>query len=247
MREMKRTTILTRARLCEPTRCALCSFSPSPGNVAVLTQYPTASFRRYPALSRAIMCTALRLGLVGTQHAWILTGQNPTNWWKRDTRDQHDCTDEELKRATQGYLAMARDVLGVQARTGVALDRLPTGETPAEWRIRYAAASEAGVPESDFGPLAYDAGWTFGKALHAMLTTSSNAGNADKPYTVADLTTPTPSTALEMRRVLKAQSFFGASGPVVFDASTGDRTYVDESTFNEDVGRTREMGHDELQ
>ena len=188
-------------------------------------------FHRYPALSRAIMCVALRSGLVDAEHAWVMTGQNPAMWWKREAGvDKHDCTDDELKRATQGYVAMARDVLGVQARTGVAEDRLLTGETPAEWRVRYAAASGA-TPISDFGPLAYDAGWAFGKALHAMLTTSSNAENAGQPYTLADLTSPTASTAVEMRRVLKAQAFFGASGPVAFDATTGDRTYVERREY----------------
>ena len=186
---------------------------------------------RYPALSRAIMCVALRSGLVDAEHAWVMTGQNPAMWWKREAGvDKHDCTDDELKRATQGYMAMGRDVLGVQARAGVAEDRLLTGETPAEWRVRYAAASGA-TPISDFGPLAYDAGWAFGKALHAMLTTSSNAENAGQPYTLADLTSPTASTAKEMRRVLKSLAFFGASGPVAFDATTGDRTYVERRGY----------------
>ena len=90
---------------------------------------------------------------------------------------------------------------------------------------RYAVASGA-TPVSDFGPLAYDAGWAFGKALHAMLTTSTNAANGGKRYNVADLISPSESTALELRRVLTSQSFFGASGLVDFDPVTGDRTYL---------------------
>ena len=56
---------------------------------------------------RHVICAALRAGpdlLFGRQHAWVLMGHNPGGWWKRDASDKHDCSDDELRQAVQGYL-----------------------------------------------------------------------------------------------------------------------------------------------
>ena len=101
---------------------------------------------------RHVLCAALRAGpdlLFGRQHAWVLMGHNPGGWWKRDTTDTHDCSDNELRQAVQGYLAVDRDA---SASTHL-ID--PTGVHPTVWRESYRTKSgAAGV--SWAGPVAYD-------------------------------------------------------------------------------------------
>ena len=120
----------------------------------------------YPAITRIFYCAALRKGvLLGGRYTWLRLGQSPPGWWKREAGvDTHDCTNNELRNATQGYLAADRDTLGIP--DNVALPK--AGETASQWRARYTAKSgAAGI--SGFGPAAYDAVWAWAHALHQLV------------------------------------------------------------------------------
>ena len=109
-----------------------------------------------PAFTRQFFCDASRRGLVGEKYVYMLPGSWIFgNWWKRVPGvDVHTCTDSELKQATQGYLQTAPSTTTMSPAT------LPgaTGETAADWRLRYKAKSLGmGVEPSDFGANAYDA------------------------------------------------------------------------------------------
>ena len=169
-------------------------------------------------VGRHVICAALRAGetsastsspgpLLGRQHAWVLMGHNPGEWWKRGTADKHDCSNDELRSAVQGYLAVDRD--------GSAAAHLidPTGVEPKVWRDKYRARSgDVGITVE--GVAAYDAIWTWAYALHDLLYTQG-----------VDVTTLTESKVgrTQLFDTLVKQDFYGASGRVYFDPVSGDR------------------------
>ena len=155
-------------------------------------------------------CAALRRNtMLGAMYAWIRLGQSPPEWWKREAGvDTHDCTNDELKRASQGYLAVDRDTLGLPDTV-----MLPKAmETASRWRQRYTTRSgAAGI--SGFGPAAYDAVWAWAWALHKLVEVEKQP--------VASLTRDAAGLSAT-KAALLGVSFNGASGPVSFD-SKGDR------------------------
>ena len=67
----------------------------------------------------------------------------------------------------------------------------------------------------------YDALWSWAFTLNTLLKSGK--------HTVASLSYPaanTPSTSVEVFKTLLSTSFAGASGPVSFDATTGDRSML---------------------
>ena len=171
----------------------------------------------FAPVGRHMICAALRerqtppstsVGvLFGRQQAWILMGHNPVRWWERDATDKHDCSNDELRNATQGYLAIDRD----EAAGTQLID--PTGVDPKVWLETYETRSgSAGVTLE--GVAAYDAIWTWAYALHDLLYTQG-----------VDATTLTASEAgsTQLFDTLAKQDFYGASGRVHFDPISGDR------------------------
>ena len=157
---------------------------------------------------RHVICAALRAGLLfGRQHAWVLMGHNPGGWWNRSATDKHDCSDDELQSAVQGYLAVDRDGAGATHLID------PTGEEPKVWLEKYRTRSgDAGVTVE--GVAAYDAVWTWAYALHELLYTQG-----------VDVTTLTADKVgrTKLFDTLVKQDFYGASGRVYFDPVSGDR------------------------
>ena len=76
-------------------------------------------------------------------------GHNPGGWWKRDASDKHDCSDDELRQAVQGYLAVDRDAMA----STHSID--PTDVDPKVWRETYRTRSGA-ADVSWAGVVAYD-------------------------------------------------------------------------------------------
>ena len=107
-----------------------------------------------PSLTRRFFCEALYRGLVGAKYEYILSGTVlPGLWWKREPGvDQHNCTDDELKQATQGYLSTSWTTNSPSTAV------LPgPGGTAPQWRSRYAARAKAmGVTTIVFGASIYD-------------------------------------------------------------------------------------------
>ena len=157
---------------------------------------------------RHVICAALRTGLLfGRQHAWVLMGHNPGGWWNRSATDTHDCSNDELLSAVQGYLAVDRDGAGATHLID------PTGEEPKVWLEKYRTRSgDAGVTVE--GVAAYDAVWTWAYALHELLYTQG-----------VDVTTLTADKVgrTKLFDALVKQDFYGASGRVYFDPVSGDR------------------------
>ena len=108
----------------------------------------------FPSLTRRFFCEALHRGLVGSKYQYILPGTVvPPLWWKREPGvDQHNCTDDELKQATQGYLSTSWTTNSPSTAV------LPgPGGTAPQWRARYAARAKAmGVTTIVFGASIYD-------------------------------------------------------------------------------------------
>ena len=135
-------------------------------------------------------------------------GHNPGGWWKRDATDKHDCSTDELRNATQGYLAVDRD----EAAGTHVID--PTGVDPKVWLETYKTRSGPAGSITVEGVAAYDAIWTWAYALHDLLYTQG-----------VDATTLTASKAgsAQLFDTLAKQDFYGASGRVYFDPVPGDR------------------------
>jgi len=108
-----------------------------------------------PSLTRRFFCEALHRGLVGAKYQYLLPGTYlaPHVWWKREPGvDQHNCTDDELKQATQGYLSTSWTTNSPSTAV------LPgPGGTARQWRARYASRAKAmGVTTNVFGASIYD-------------------------------------------------------------------------------------------
>ena len=186
----------------------------------------------YPAICRALFCTALRRGVfLGPGKSWrgvFLTVFLREGWWKREAGvDTHDCTNSELRDATQGYLAVDYDTLRVS--DNVALPK--AGETASQWRTRYTVRSgAAGV--SVFAPLAYDAVWAWALALHQLVEVEK--------LPVASLAQDATGLSRTKKALLKL-NFPGASGQVNFDES-GDRRNMPMKIENQVDGEEVTVG-----
>jgi ABC-type branched-subunit amino acid transport system substrate-binding protein len=162
----------------------------------------------YNSFLRRIFCDSFqRFGLAGSStHVFVVPGWHAFGWWRRNKADVHTCSDDDLKAATQGYLATDRTTVA----TGPEL--LPTGINASAWREQYAKRSNVGT--SDFGAPAYDATWSWAFVLHELLVKQNLA--------VTDITSGEAGLKRTYAAML-ATNFNGASGRVMFDPNTGDR------------------------
>ena len=191
----------------------------------------------FAPVGRHMICAALRAGqnptstsagvLFGRQQAWVLLGHTtPSGWWKRGATDKHNCSNDELRSATQGYLAVDRD--------GTAGTHLinTTGVDPKVWLETYKTRSgSAGVTVE--GVAAYDAVWTWAYALHDLLYTQG----------VDAMTLTSEAGREQMFDTLAKQDFYGASGRVYFDPVSGDRRGLPVKIENSVDGEEIVVGH----
>ena len=66
-----------------------------------------------------------KLGMYGKEYVWMIPGNFPEAWWREDYGE--DCTQEQLRAASEGYLSIAftfhsvAEVVGISGR--VSADR----------------------------------------------------------------------------------------------------------------------------
>ncbi|XP_022083852.1 gamma-aminobutyric acid type B receptor subunit 1-like [Acanthaster planci] len=75
-----------------------------------------ASF--YERMARKVFCSIFKLGMYGPNYVWMIPGYYSNGWWMT-TEEGLDCTPDELKRATEGYLTIAYSKYGRSDHPGI--------------------------------------------------------------------------------------------------------------------------------
>ncbi|XP_033634235.1 gamma-aminobutyric acid type B receptor subunit 2-like [Asterias rubens] len=153
--------------------------------------------------ARKIFCDILKLELYGANYVWIMPGYFDDEW-KAKVDEEIDCSVDDLKRATEGYLTVTYSFYGVGTNVG------RCGKTPEEFRREMADALGYNVSVATRGSaaLGYDAIWSLAMAMHeaeAILSRSLDSYQyGDEEY------------ARVVGQNILGQSFDGMSGRVVF-------------------------------
>ncbi|XP_033634882.1 gamma-aminobutyric acid type B receptor subunit 2-like [Asterias rubens] len=156
----------------------------------------------YEEEAKKVFCSAYKLDMYGANYVWMIPGYYSANW--QDDVEGLDCTAEQLREATEGYLTVAFMMYGNSEDVG------RCGRTPSEFRHKMEGELAVNVTLSDpgFAAMGYDGIWALALAMHdvqneiPMGLDSYKYGDGEYATLVGD-------------SILR-QEFDGMSGPILF-------------------------------
>eukprot|EP00947_MAST-08B_sp_MAST-8B-sp1_P005166 g5166.t1 len=163
-----------------------------------------------PFVMRKLFCEALRQGAVGPDTVWVVPGWFSAGFWRPVPGDPYNCTEAEMRNATQGYLAMEFSALAPDDHRVVSTNEFPSA---VNTRIQERAQS-LGVQTIEFGFSSYDAVVAWALAVHDLIH--------GQGMTFDELGRDGTGQAA-VRDALYRTDFYGVSGRVTVDQLTGDR------------------------
>ncbi|XP_038053698.1 gamma-aminobutyric acid type B receptor subunit 2-like [Patiria miniata] len=156
-----------------------------------------------------VFCSIYKLGMYGPNFVWMIPGYFSDGWWTKEKAGL-DCTPQQLKLASEGYLSIAYSMYGMGEEEGIC------GKTPLEFRTE--VSNELGynitLTNRGSGAVGYDGIWAL--AL-AMADAQANLTGRLNSYQYGD-----GEYARSIGRSIYRLGFSGMSGPVRFSPG-GDR------------------------
>ncbi|XP_076285290.1 uncharacterized protein LOC143211458 [Lasioglossum baleicum] len=157
-------------------------------------------------IARQVMCEASRLEMTAAQgYVWFLPLWLRPQWYDTDRYNESGenvpCTTLEMSKAINGYLGISHAYFGQDDAV------MQENITVREWRNRYEAECRAqGHPPSNYAGYAYDAMWTYAKAMDKLLK--------EKEAYLFEL--HSQETIDRLTAIISKLNFYGVSGRIEF-------------------------------
>ncbi|CAB3378686.1 Hypothetical predicted protein [Cloeon dipterum] len=164
--------------------------------------------------ARSVLCEALKQGMIGRKHQWLLMGTYSERWWEDEPRldifedvtpRPGDCNADQLREALEGVILT--DLLPLSTSGDVTVAGITADEYKAEYDLR------RGREYSRFHGYTYDGIWTVALAIQHV----ARAIHHFRPnQTVSDFHYRDVLWENLFLEALRNTSFEGVTGPVRF-------------------------------
>ncbi|KAL9973235.1 hypothetical protein ACROYT_G019659 [Oculina patagonica] len=163
----------------------------------------------YEDKARKVFCEAYKQGMYGKHYMWLLIDWYDNKKWWLVKDDEVDCTEEQMRKATEGYFSIE------SAR--IVSNKLPTvsGMTSEEFLQTHVSQNNSDL----YVPFVFDSVWTIALTLNNSMQQIKTTMNKS----LADFTYKDSSMVQILKRTLEKLEFQGITGTIKF-SDTGERT-----------------------